>query len=140
MRIDNVNLLQKVKDFDRTIKPSSYEQGLPPIIDIANNAKQSAIQINNAPNQIYVEDPVIVGKYDGFDPANFPNNFQDWEAKRQVAKHKEDRYNIRGSGIGDQSFQDNGLVKEMMQTRNQPLPKAGGSSAKLQPLPQRSLQ
>lgn len=104
MRIDNVNLLQKVKEFDRTIKPSSYEQGLPPIIDIANNAKQSAIQINNTPNQIYVEDPVIVGKYDGFDPANFPNNYQDWEAKRQVAKHKEDRYNIRGSGIADQSF------------------------------------
>ena len=82
----------------------------------------------------------MVGKYVGFDPANFPNNFQDWEAKRQVAKHKEDRYNIRGSGIGDQSFQDNGLVKEMMQTRNQPLSKTGGSSVKLQPLPQRTLQ
>jgi hypothetical protein len=26
MRIDNVNLLQKVKEFERTIKPSSYEQ------------------------------------------------------------------------------------------------------------------
>jgi hypothetical protein len=39
MRIDNVNLLQKVKDFDRTIKPSTYDQGLPPIIDISDKAK-----------------------------------------------------------------------------------------------------
>jgi hypothetical protein len=50
---------------------------------------------------------VDVGQYQGFDPANFPTNYQDWQSKRQVAKHKEDRYNIRGSGIGDQSFQDN---------------------------------
>jgi hypothetical protein len=35
MRIDNVNLLQKVQEFGRVIKPSHYEQGLPPIIDLA---------------------------------------------------------------------------------------------------------
>lgn len=37
--VDNINLLQKIKDFDRTIKPAAYENGLPPVIDLAYTGK-----------------------------------------------------------------------------------------------------
>jgi len=49
----------------------------------------------------------------------FSNDYQNWDAKRAIYKHKEDRYNIRGGvGVSDQSFQNNDLIKEMMQSRN----------------------